>query len=84
LTHRARAPAGLADPEPYRGRVAARHHQRFSAVQVTPTVTPRGDWTPEQAVDLLKRGYPLDQVITRTGYDPRWLTAQHRRLITSG
>jgi len=61
--------------------VAAR--QQESTVQpgqVTQTVTPRGDWTPEQAVDLLKQGYPLDQVITRTGYDPRRLTAQHRRL----
>jgi len=55
-------------------------NQRFSPVQVTQTVTPRGAWTPEQAVGLLKQGYPLDQVITRTGYDPRWLTAQHRRL----
>jgi len=68
-------------PGSYRGRVAARQqHRRFSPVQVTQTVTPRGDWTPEQAVDLLEQGYPLDQVITRTGYDPRWLTAQHRRL----
>ncbi len=58
--------------------MTARQHQRFSPVQITQTVTPRGDWTPEHAVGL------LEQVITRTGYDPRWLTAQHRRLTAVG
>jgi len=81
--HRAWAPAGPA-PGSYRGRVAARQHQRFSPVQVTQTVTPAGTGPPSRPSTCSSRAAPLDQVITRTGYDPRWLTAQHRRVTSAG
>lgn len=66
----------------YRGGVAIRQHRKFSPVQVAYAAAPHGDWTPEQAVDLLEQGYPAGQVAARTGYDVRWLTAQQRRLAT--
>src|SRR3954452_13408178 len=37
-------------------------------------------WTQEGAVDLLKQGYGIDAVATRTGCDKRWLRAQQARL----
>ena len=63
--------------------VAIRQHQKFSPVEVTQTASPRGDWTPEQAVALLEQGYPADRVAARTGYDLRWLSAQQRRLTAA-
>ncbi len=39
-----------------------------------------GEWTTEQAVDLLRQGYDVDRVVLMTGFDRRWVAAQHRRL----
>ncbi len=55
----------------------------FSEVQVRSAVVPQGDWSPEQAVELLGQGYSVDRVAVLTGYDRRWLTAQDRRGRTS-
>ncbi len=38
-----------------------------------------GEWTTEQAVDLLEQGYGVDRVAQLTGFDRRWVAAQRRR-----
>jgi len=38
-----------------------------------------GEWTAEQAVDLLEQGYGVDRVAELTGFDRRWVAAQRRR-----
>jgi hypothetical protein len=53
---------------------------RFSPVVVSRMAGGLGEWTTEQAVDLLRQGYGVDRVAKLTGFDRRWVTAQHRRL----
>lgn len=50
----------------------------FGEVQVRSAVVPQGEWSPEQAVELLGQGYSVDRVAALTGYDRRWLAAQFR------
>ncbi len=38
-----------------------------------------GEWTTEQAVDLLEQGYGVDRVAELTGFGRRWVAAQWRR-----
>ncbi len=40
-----------------------------------------GEWTPARAMDLLVCGFSPDLVAELTGYDRRWMSAQHRRLV---
>jgi len=53
---------------------------RFSPVVVSRMTGGSGEWTTEQAVDLLRQGYDVDRVVLMTGLDRRWVAAQHRRL----
>lgn len=50
---------------------------KFSPVVVT-RVTGVGDWSSEQAVDLLGQGYSVEKVAELTGFDRRWVAAQQR------
>jgi len=59
--------------------MARAKRELFGDVQVRSAVVPQGEWSPEQAVGLLGQGYSLDRVVTLTGYDRRWLSAQGRR-----
>lgn len=52
---------------------------KFGPVEVTRTAEPSGDWTPEQARELLDQGYSVDRVAELTGYDRRWVAAQTGR-----
>lgn len=53
---------------------------RFGPVVVSRMVVGSGEWTAEQAVGLLEQGYGVDRVVALTGFDRRWVAAQHRRL----
>lgn len=53
---------------------------KFGLLTITLAAEPRGDWTREQAIDLISPGYSLNRVVELTGYDRRWLTAQQRHL----
>ena len=58
-------------------------HELFGEVQVRSAVLPQGEWSPEQALGLLKQGYGVDRVAALTRYDRRWVAAQHRRVLQS-
>lgn len=43
-----------------------------------------GDWTAQQAVDLLAQGYSVERVVVVTGFDARWVRYQADRLDPVG
>jgi len=51
---------------------------RFGPVVVSRMAAGSGEWTTEQAVDLLEQGYGVDRVAELTGFDRRWVAAQRR------
>jgi len=52
---------------------------RFGPVVVSRMSAGSGEWTAEQAVDVLEQGYGVDRVAELTGFDRRWVAAQRRR-----
>ena len=52
----------------------------FGDVVVRTVNAPKGDWSEDEAVDLLRQGYSVAHTARRTGYDERWLLAQQSRL----
>ncbi len=79
-----KAGADRTRPGSYGGPVAAQG-RRGGSVQFSPVVVSRmaggsGDWTVEPVVALLEQGYDVDRVVALTGFDRRWVAAQHRRL----
>jgi hypothetical protein len=53
---------------------------RSGPVVVRSVLDPAGQWSVQQAVDLLVQGYSVERVVAVTGFDGRWVRYQARRL----
>jgi len=53
---------------------------RSGPVVVRSVLDPTGEWSAQQAVDLLVQGYSVERVVAVTGFDGRWVRYQAGRL----
>jgi len=53
---------------------------RSGPVVVRSVLDPPGEWSAQQAMDLLVQGYSVERVVTVTGFDSRWVRYQAGRL----
>jgi hypothetical protein len=53
---------------------------RSGPVVVRSVLDPPGEWSAQQAVELLVQGYSIERVVAVTGFDGRWVRYQAGRL----
>jgi len=53
---------------------------RSGPVVVRSVLNAAGEWTAQQAVELLMQGYSIERVVAVTGFDSRWVRYQAGRL----
>lgn len=54
--------------------------ERSGPVVVRSVLDPPGEWSAQQAVDLLVQGYSIERVVAVTGFDVRWVRFTAGRL----
>jgi len=57
---------------------------RSGPVVVRSVLDPPGEWSAQQAVDLLVQGYSIERVVAVTGFDIRWVRFTAGRLEGRG
>ena len=57
---------------------------RSGPVVVRSVLDPPGEWSAQQAVDLLVQGYSIERVVAVTGFDIRWVRFTAGRLDGRG
>ncbi len=53
---------------------------RSGPVVVRSVLDPTGEWSAQQAVELLVQGYSVERVVAVTGFDGRWVRYQAGRV----